>query len=191
MAEAAPLLARPVLQDLLVERPDVRLVGDPLLSMAKVQVIVDDSDAWFEEVLGIAAPAPLREIEPDPVVCAWLAPGEWLVTGAEEDVARVRDRCAAAAATLGLVTDITHGRAAFELSGQAARTILAAHCPLDLGDAAMPVGAAMRSVFSDTGFFISRRPDVQGQPCFRIIFDQSMAAYAERLLCTTLSGASL
>lgn len=190
MVEAVPLLTRDAPSDLLVERPGVRLERE-LLGMAKVQVIVADPDAWFEDALGIAPPAPLREIQPGPVACAWLAPGEWLVTGAEQDVARVRTRCAETAGTHGLVTDITHERVAFELSGEAARTILAAHCPLDLDDPAMPVGAAMRSVFSDTSFFISRRPDAQGQPCFRIIFDQSMAAYADRMLRTTLSGASL
>lgn len=174
-----------------VDGADVRLVREPGFGIAKLQILSADPDGWFAETLGITPPPPLREIEPGPVACAWLAPGEWLVTGPEEDVERVRGRCAEAAGVLGLMTDLTHARASFELSGAAARTVIASHCPLDLSDDAMPVGGAMRSTFADTGFFISRRPDREGQTCFRLIFDQTMAGYAQRLLATTISGASL
>src|SRR3546814_5042420 len=148
-------------------------------------------DTTLFRSLGIAPPSVLTEIEPGPVAIAWLAPGEWLVTGDEANVERVRLRCADAAGDLGLMVDITHARATYELSGAGARSVLAAHCPLDLGDEAMPIGAAKRSTFSDTGFFISRRSDRDGQPRFRLIFDQTMAGYAERLLGETIAGASL
>jgi len=177
--------------DLLVEGASVRFAAEARLGMAKLQILAADPDAWFEQALGIAPPSALTEIEPGPVAIAWLAPGEWLVTGDEADVKRVRLRCADAAGSLGLMVDIIHARATFELSGAAARSVLAAHCPLDLGDEAMPVGAAKRSMFSDTGFFISRRSDRDGQPRFRLIFDQTMAGYAERLLGATIAGAAL
>jgi sarcosine oxidase subunit gamma len=174
-----------------VESKEVRLTAVSGLGIAKLQVWPYDPDAWFEKVLGVAAPAVLTEIEFGPVAIAWMAPGEWLATGPEVDVERLRQRCADAAGALGLMVDITHGRAVFELSGEGACRALAAHSPLDFGDAAMPVGAACRSLLSDTGFFISRRPNRDGQPCFRLIVDQTMADYAARILRATISGDAL
>lgn len=184
----ADTLALAAADALLIEGAGVRLAAEPQLGIAKLQILAADPDGWFETALGISPPPVLGEIQPGPVAIAWLAPGEWLVTGGEADVERVRTRCAEAAGNLGLMVDITHARATFELSGPKASSALAAHCPLDFGDEAMPVGAARRSTFSDTGFFISRRPDRDGQPCFRLIFDQSMAGYAARMLGATISG---
>lgn len=185
------LVARDAPNGFAVEARDIRLTTEPRLGVAKLQILSDDPDAWFADALGIAAPAALREIEQAPVACAWLAPGEWLVTGGEEDVERVRQRCADIGGNLGLMTDLTQARACYELTGSAARTVLSSHSPLDFSDKAMPIGAAMRSTFSDTAFFVSRRADREGQPCFRLIFDQAMAGYAERLLRDTISGAAL
>lgn len=181
-------LARAAVDDASVEGKGVRLAAEPRLGIAKLQILAAEPDVWFEKALGIAPPPVLEEIEPGPVAIAWLAPGEWLVTGAEADVERVRTRCAEAAGNLGLMIDITHARATFELSGAKAASVLATHCPLDFAENTMPVGSARRSTFSDTGFFISRRPDRDGQPCFRLIFDQTMAGYAARLLGATISG---
>jgi len=190
MADAGTiLLARAAANALLIEGADVSLAAEPRLGIAKLQILAADPDAWFEQALGLAPPSVLTEIEPGPVAIAWMAPGEWLVTGDEADVERVRLHCAEAAGNLGLMIDITPARTVFELSGVGARAVLATHCPLDFDDEAMPVGAAKRSTFSDTGFFISRRPDRDGHACFRLIFDQTMAGYAERLLATTVSGA--
>lgn len=184
-------LMRDTARQFACEGTGVRLVGEPRLGIAKAQIRVDDPDAWFEQALGVAAPAPLREIEPAPVACAWLAPGEWLVTGPEEDVERVRQRCASVAGNLGLMVDVTHARASYELSGKSARIVLASHCPLNFSEDEMPVGAAKRSIFSDAGLFVSRRPDRNGEPRFRLIFDQTMVAYVERLLGETISGNAL
>jgi len=184
----ATILTLAAAEDLLIEGAGVRFAAEPRLGIAKLQILAADPDAWFETALGIAPPPVLGEIEPGPVAIAWLAPGEWLVTGSEADVERVRTHCVEAAGNLGLMVDITHARAIFELRGPAARSALATHCPLDFSDEAMPVGAVRRSTFSDTGFFISRRPDQDGQPCFRLIFDQSMAGYAARLLGAAISG---
>lgn len=184
----AIMLTLAAAEDLLIEGAGVRFAAEPRLGIAKLQILAADPDAWFETALGIAPPPVLGEIEPGPVAIAWLAPGEWLVTGSEADVERVRTHCAEAAGNLGLMVDITHARAAFELSGPKASSALAAHCPLDFSEETMPVGAARRSTFSDTGFFISRRPDRDGQPRFRLIFDQTMAGYVARMLGATISG---
>ncbi|WP_162256393.1 sarcosine oxidase subunit gamma [Sphingomonas sp. Root710] len=166
----------------------MRLASLSGLGIAKLQVWPDNPDAWFARALGVVAPTALTEIESAPVSIAWMAPGEWLVIGPETDVERLRQRSADAAGAFGLMVDITHGRTVFELSGSGARNVLAAHSPLDFGDTAMPVGTACRSLLSDAGFFISRRPDRDGEPCFRLIVDQTMADYAARMLRATISG---
>ncbi len=174
--------------ELLIEGRGIRLASDSSIGVARLQVRVGQPDRWFEEVLGIAPPAPLTEIVAPPLQCAWLAPGEWLITGSGPDVEHVRSHAAAAAGTLGLMVDLTHARATFELCGAAARLVLAAHCPLDLSNREMPVGGARRSLFSETGFFISRQPDRDGEARFRLIFDQTMAGYAQRMLAATIAG---
>ena len=174
-----------------VEGICARLVAEPRLGVARLQIMTDDADAWFETTLGVQAPAALSHIQIGLVSIAWLAPAEWLATGPEKDVEQIRIRCAEAAGPHGLMVDLSHGRISFELCGRAARAVIASHCPLDLSDAAMPVGAAMRSVFSDTGFFISRHPDRDDQPCYRLVFDQAMAAYAGRMLGATLSNGAV
>ena len=157
------------------------LQSEPFLGVTSVRVLATDPDSWFLETLGIAAPAPCSEIEAGPIACAWLAPGEWLMTGAEDKVMLVANRCVDAAGEAALVTDLSHGRASFLLSGPASRDALAAHCPLDLSDRALPVGSAVRSVFGETRFFLSRKPDRAYAPVFRLIFDQTMAPYALRM----------
>lgn len=183
----ATTLARDAGSCLAIDIAGVRLLTEPWLGIAKLQVLAQDPDAWFAQALGIDPPPPLTEIERNGLAVAWLAPGELLVTGAESQVEQIRRHCDDAAGVLGLMTDLTHARAAFALSGAMARTALSAHCPLDLADAAMPVGAALRSMFGDAGVFISRRADRDGQPCFRLIFDQTMSGYAERMLGTTIA----
>ena len=192
MSDATTIsLVREPSRKFLVEGEGVRAIAETGLGIAKLQILGKRPDAWFVTALGVAPPAALEEIELNPLSCAWLAPGEWLLTGPEASVALVRQRCTDVAGVEGLMTDLTHARAVFEVSGRAARSVLATHCPLDLGSYAMPVGAARRTLFSDTGFFISRRPDQGGEPCFRLIFDQTMAGYVERMLAATISGDAL
>ncbi|WP_448140288.1 sarcosine oxidase subunit gamma family protein [Sphingopyxis fribergensis] len=87
-------LALAAANDLLVEGAGVRFAAETQLGITKLQILVANPDAWFEQALGIKPPSALTEIEPGPVAIAWLAPGEWLVTGDAADVERVRTRCA-------------------------------------------------------------------------------------------------
>lgn len=185
------LLVREVRPNFLAESAAIRAVIETGLGIAKLRICANNPGAWFVTALDVAPPPPLEEIGIGLLSCAWLAPNEWLVTGPEPEVESLRRRSAELVGSEGLMVDLTHGCAAYEVSGLGARSVLAAHCPLDLGADATPVGAARRSLFSDAGFFISRRPDRLGKPCFRLIFDQTMAGYAERLLRATIIGASL
>jgi sarcosine oxidase subunit gamma len=191
MPDAKLVLTRDAIREFTCESDGVRLEASHGLGMAKLQTLAHDPDAWFNDALGTPAPSAMREVQNGSVAWAWLAPGEWLVVGPEDEVERVRQSFASAAQNQGLMVDVTHARVPYELSGSAARAILECHCPLDFSEKEMPVGAAKRSIFSDTVFFVSRRPDRDGRLCFRLIFDQTMAGYAERLLGATISGTSL
>lgn len=182
-------LVREVRPAFAVEGNDVRVVVEAGVAIAKLRIRTAHPDDTFTTALGAAPPSSLQEIEIEPVTCAWFAPGEWLITGPEVAIDLIQRRFADTVGADGLTTDLTHARAMFELSGRAARSVLSSHCPLDLGSDAMPIGAARRSVFSETTVFISRRPDRDGEPVFRLIFDQTMAGYAERMLGATILGA--
>lgn len=176
------LLARDRREIPAIETEEWRLVAEPWLGVAKVQSLGADP------ALGVPLPGVCREVSLGAAACARLAPGEWLLTGPEQAVATLAERCRETMGGLGLVTDLTHARVSFELSGVGAKWAINAHCPLDLSDAAMPAGAATRSVFADTNCFIARKPDRAGVPVFRLIFDQTMAGYAQRLFAGTSSG---
>lgn len=163
--------------------PGLSLEAEQGFGIAKLRCFqrVDYGTA-FHALTGVPAPEPLRQVVIENLVFSWLGPNEWFVTGPEPAItAWVR-----AAEERGgddmLVVDVTHGCQPFLLGGPAARTTLAAHCPLDLGEAGYPVGAVARSLLGDMVMFIARLGDTDGSPCFRIIVDQTMGAYAARLL---------
>jgi sarcosine oxidase subunit gamma len=156
-------------------RDGCALALDHALAIGKIRLLAAD----FTTVFGAAPPAARRQIDHDGATFAWLAPGEWLVTGPREAVAAALAR---ADGELALTIDISHGRIAFILSGAEVRTAIAAVSPLDAGERAFPVGGGARTLLGDTGMFIARLPDRADGPQFRIIVDQTMAGYAARML---------
>lgn len=187
MAESNPAImlhrAAPSVADIV--RPGLSFRVEPDLGIAKLRIFGREADTRFRDVAGITPPRALTQVEDRALTFAWLAPGEWLVTGPETAVAAwVEDAMAPGADDL-LAIDFTHARTAFLLEGEKARAALAAHCPLDLWPDAFPVSAAARSLLGDTGLFIARLADADGAPRFRVIVDQTMAAYAGRLFART------
>lgn len=166
------------------------LTAEPFLGIGKIQFLRGTTAAFFDAIFGESAPAPNQALSLGEITVSWLAPDEWLLTGPEGDVLAALER-ADMAGDSGLATDLTDARASFRLSGQGARDRLAAHTPLDISDAAMPAGRVARAPLGDTGMFLATLPYTQGQPTFRIIVDQTMAAYAARMLAgpATTSGA--
>lgn len=153
---------------------------EPFLGVAKIQLRDDDAATALEDALGLPLPLPRRESRAALLGCAWLAPGEWLLTAPEAIIASLVPKIEAALSdALALVVDITHACAVFRLEGITARDALAAHCPLDLYDQAFPTGAAARSLLGEAPLFISRLDD---SPSYRLIVDQTMAPYAWRML---------
>jgi sarcosine oxidase subunit gamma len=163
-------------------RIGIALEPEPFLGVGKVQFYGGKAAAFFAKTFDQVAPASGDSLSLETVVVSWLAPGEWLVTGAEADVRAALERAIIVAGDWSLATDLTHGRTSFVLSGKDARDTLAAHTPLDVSDRALRIGQVARAPLGGTGMFLARLPDLAGEPCFRVIVDQTMAAYAVRML---------
>ena len=151
------------------------------LGVGKVQFLRGTTVAYFSDLFGQPAPADRHSLSLDMVEVSWLAPDEWLLTGGEAEVLAIIGRAAMFGDSC-LATNLSHARAAFRLLGAGARDRLAAVTSLDVSAGAMAVGSVARAPLSDTGMFIARLPDGEGQPVFRIVVDQTMAAYAVRML---------
>ncbi len=164
-----------------LERSGFRLKFLPFVGIAMIQLGEDSAATDVARGLGADLPAPCGSVETGTLLCAWLAPREWLLVGPEDDLARFLTQTHASATPHGLVTDLTHACAAFEISGPGAREALSAHCPLDLSDAAFPIGSAARSLLSSAKFFVCRKQDQAHAPAFLLIVDQTMATYAMRM----------
>ena len=152
------------------------------LTLARIRYRGDDPEAWLAGKLHISAPKRCRETLTGPLSCAWLGPGEWLLSGPEPDVARLAEAPDWRRDEDCLITDITHGSAAFRLTGAGAVRLLAPHCPLDFGERSMPVGFAARTLFAETRMIICRRENLRDQRQFQLIVDQTMRDYAIRML---------
>lgn len=159
----------------------VALTLEAGFGVGKVQFLRGTTSAYFSDLFGQSAPAARQSLSLDEVQVSWLAPDEWLLTGDEAGVLAVIGRSAMFGDSC-LATNLSHARAAFRLSGARARDRLAALTPLDVSGAAMAVGGVARAPLSDTGMFLARLPDRDGQPDFRIVVDQTVAVYAVRML---------
>jgi sarcosine oxidase subunit gamma len=165
-----------------IVRPDLMLTMENAIGIAKLQLLEDRMDHDVAHVVGIPAPSTGTQVEADGLTVAWLAPGEWLLLGAEDLVAARLPEIDARSGGTALIVDVTHARVSFLLTGANARGALAAHCPLDFWPAAFPVNTVARTLLGDTGMFIARLKDTADGPCFRVIVDQTMGTYAARMI---------
>ena len=114
----------------------------------------------------------------------WLGPDEWLLideTGA--DLMAI----ASGVSALHSATDVSHRNTAILVSGPAAARAIASGCPLDLGDAVFPVGAAARTVLGKIEVVLFRT----GVEDYRVECWRSFSPYAFGLLCEGAEDAAL
>lgn len=114
----------------------------------------------------------------------WLGPDEWLLideTGADLMAA------AASAGVLHSATDISHRNTAVLVSGPDAAGAIASACPLDLGNAVFPVGAAARTVLGKIEVVLLR----SGEEDYRVECWRSFAPYAFGILAEGAEDAVL
>ena len=130
-------------------RPSPVLADTPRLRIALVEpawqayLSGDPDDAAFlaaaKDAFGAAPPLEPNRVAGDAIKAFWLAPGQWLLVG--------QDR--APPSTVGFVSEVGDGLAVFELSGPAARDILAMGCALDLDGPGLAPGRCARTNFAE------------------------------------------
>ncbi len=114
---------------------------------------------WIAQAFGAApATAPMRAAEGGSRFALWLGPDEWLLAAPGEEAAALGAALEAALtdAPHSLV-DVSHRQIGLELSGENAALALNAGCPLDLREAAFPVGMATRTMLAKTEIVLWRR----------------------------------
>jgi sarcosine oxidase subunit gamma len=100
----------------------------------------------------------------------WIAPNEWLLI--RETPLALGALAQACDGVLHYLTDATDGRVVFELSGAAARDVIAKACSLDLHERAFASGRCAQTMFAQIPVFIARTADR-----FTLVADASYAVY--------------
>lgn len=110
----------------------------------------------------------------------WMAPGQWAIT--DIAAASVIERAdVACGSTLHLVSDVTDGRACFEIAGALSRNLLAKGCSLDLHPQVFKPGASAQTLLAQVPVLLYRpqgAPDDEG--IFRLYADVSVAWHLRR-----------
>lgn len=132
----------------------------------------------LSKTLGDELPQTPNTVTGKTLKLAWLAPGEWLLIGPADTLAKklpvLSKKLAKKSA---LVSDLTHGRASFIVSDEGARNVLASLCPLDLHPRVFPDFSCASTIVAGTGAFIQKIDEG-----FRLIVDQSMGAHIYHLI---------
>lgn len=114
-----------------------------------------------------------------------LGPDEWWAIAPRAEAASLAaDLAAALGASPHALVDISDRQAAFLLTGPGAPAVLNAFCPLDLREAACPVGSATRSLLGKAGMMLWRRAAQE----WLVAVPRSFGAYAHRLLTEGIAG---
>lgn len=115
----------------------------------------------------------------DGVAALWQGPDEWLLLSGsgERDALRAAVQEAIGDAAASLV-DVTERSVTLLVTGPKAALLLNAGCPLDLSDAAFPVGSATRTVLGKSEIVLWRT----GETEYRVDVWRSFAPYVFGLL---------
>jgi sarcosine oxidase, subunit gamma len=127
----------------------------------------------FGRVFGVELSIePLRASPAGERAALWLGPDEWLLLAPPDDkLAQTVE--AGLDGEPGCVVDISHRQVGIDVAGAGAALVLNAGCPLDLADAAFPVGMCTRTVLAKADIVLWRR----GHDQFRLECWRSFAPY--------------
>lgn len=129
---------------------------------------------------GVALPsAPCQAAVIGARAALWLGPDEWLLLAPQTDGPTLTAAITRAlAAHPHALVDVSHRDVGIEIAGPQAETILNASCPLDLDQAAFPLGMCTRTVFARAGIVLWRTRATQ----FRVDVTRSFALYVWQML---------
>lgn len=131
-----------------------------------------------ENALGFALPREAcRSASLNGTHALWLGPDEWLLLSAPE--AGLGDLLEAAmGANPHSLVEVTDRQVGLVISGAEAETVLSVGCPLDLDQAAFPVGMCTRTVLSKAEIVLWRT----GPQTFHLEVWRSFSAYLRQFL---------
>lgn len=117
----------------------------------------------------------------------WLGPDEWMLIGPEPDgPALVAGLTSVLGSEPHSLVDVSHRNAALMLEGALAVDLLNAGCPLDLGLAAFPAGACVRTLFGKAEIVLWRT----GPGAFRLEAARSFMPYVVAFIAEAARGFS-
>jgi sarcosine oxidase subunit gamma len=168
----------------LLDRPDIaRLIAAPPL--ARFILRADPVEAAVEAAYALNFPAAINRAtskggrgQPGARVAIRLGPDEYLLIVPETEGEDVRAALQDAATAPNSLVDVSHRQVGYVLEGPRAADILNAGCPLDLGEAAFPVGMATRTLFHKAEIMLWR----MGPGLFRLEIARSLAPYFTALI---------
>lgn len=111
----------------------------------------------------------------EPYTILWLGPDEWLIiTPQDGALPLVGDLRTAIGETFAAVTDVTGGNTLIELSGSAARDLLAKGSPLDFHPSTFGLGQCAQTIMAKTAVTIYPTNAESG---YRLVVRRSFADY--------------
>ncbi len=141
--------------------------------------------AAAEDALGLPVPAEAcRAGTSGERAALWLGPDEWLLI-APEGQQGLSDRLARALeGRAHSLVEVSHRQVGLLVHGDAATTLLASGCPLDLAERAFPVGMCTRTVLAKAEVVLWRT----GPGEFRLEVWRSFAPYVTQFLAESARG---
>ena len=176
MAErVSPLAGLPFSTDAGAEVTLRPLSLDAILQVAAWPETDSTVKAVIGELLGLDAPPVGGSASNAEAMVAALAPGRYLIVGrSAELVARFEAALPTRDAT---VTDLSHGRVAFQLAGRACEALLARVVAIDVGESAFPVSRVAQTSAHRIDIVLRRlAPEAFEIWCFRS-FAESLAEW--------------
>lgn len=118
-------------------------------------------------------------------IALWLGPDEWLLIAPRSEGELAGSVLAKALAeTPHALVDVSDRNAALIVSGAAVEEVLSAGCPLDLDQAAFPVGMCTRTLFAKAEIVLWRTAPTE----FRIEVARSFLPYVEGVLALAVGN---
>lgn len=148
-----------------------------------------DVSSSLTSILGVASMPDVNKYQStDNIEIACVAPGEWLVFGAEADLqSKYENLASSLSGSTALMTDISDGRVSFLLSGEGITDALSSLVQIDFDQTVFAAGTSTRTLLGETGAFVQRQ---SAGSEFRVIVDQSFALYAWRMLKDAMTNIS-
>ncbi len=171
------LIEETVLAGASVQRKTLQVVELAAFGLVRLQACdrTERGLAVLSEQLGLTLPGPGLVLDSQEGAWFWTAPGEWLVAvtaGAEEQsLSALRSRLGSEGVACSIVTD---SHVVLEISGVAAREVLARGSTVDFHPVNFPTGKCLLTQFAGLPVLLATLP---GRDTFILFADRSVGQY--------------